>query len=115
MTPPTTNQMNWHLKELAAEKDLRKLRERFPNIGDALKTVISTFAGKQSVQDILFAAQCIVADQSETGFVVTGADGKTYESHKVHSIYLDALVVEYEGKPFTLYRHYISDIAVKPT
>jgi hypothetical protein len=112
VTPPTTNQMNWHLKEKAAEKELRELRETFPNIDGALKTIIKTFAAKHSVQDILFAAKCVTADQSSTGFVVTGSDGKIYESNKVNSIYMDALVIEHEGRPFTLYRHYITSISI---
>ncbi|WP_375785152.1 hypothetical protein ACE10Z_37260 [Bradyrhizobium sp. Pha-3] len=114
VAPPTTNQMNWHLKEKAAEKELRELSDSFPDIGLSLKIIIKTFAAKHSVQDILYAAKCVVADQSSTGFVVTGADGKVYVSNTVHSIFMDSLVIEHEGRPFTLYRHYIADIAVKP-
>jgi hypothetical protein len=67
-------------------------------------------AAKLSVQDLLFFAKCLWAAESKTGFVVTGADGKKYESDKIENINPDGISIIHEGGPFILWRHYIKTI-----
>jgi hypothetical protein len=110
--PPTASQMDWHLKEKAAGRELQKLTRDHPDIRSQLAAVVTTEkdAAKLSVQDLLFFAKCLRADRSKTGFVVTGADGKTYQSNKIETINPDGISIIYGGRPFILWRHYIRSI-----
>ncbi len=109
--PPTASQMDWHLKERAAERELQKLTKDDPIIRAQLAAVVTKKdATKLSIQDFLFFAKCLKATQSKTGFIVTGADGKAYESDKIESINPDGISIIYEDGPFILWRHYIKTI-----
>src|SRR5437588_12245948 len=87
--PSTPKKMVLRLKERAAEKEIRTLVERNPSIGPIVRNLVEEHRAKCSVQGILFFVQCVLADQSKTGFTVTGHDGKSYKSNQVESIYLD--------------------------
>jgi hypothetical protein len=110
--PPTASQMDWHVKEKAAKRELQKLTKSDSIIREELAAVVTTDrdAAKLSVQDLLFFAKCLKAHHSKTGFIVTGADGKTYESDKMEGINPDGISIIFEGRPFMLWRHYIKSI-----
>jgi hypothetical protein len=111
--PSTAAQMDFRLKEKKAEKELRKLVESNPASADQVRKLIEKFRSECSVQTILFFAKCSIASRSRYGFVVTGADGKTYHSRKVLEMYGDgSMKIVYEGKPFMLYGHYIADFQI---
>ena len=109
--PPTSNQMDWHLKEKVAERELQKLTKDHPAIRNQLAAVVTNDkdAAKLSIQDLLFFAKCLRAAQSKTGFIVTGADGQTYESDEIENINPYGISVIYKGRSF-LWRHYIKTI-----
>lgn len=113
--PPTANQMDFHLKEKAAERELRKLARDCPFIRAQLADVVKKDGAKLSVQDVLFFARCLRAGHSKTGFIVTGADGNTYESDKMEFINSDGISIIHEGHPFMLWRNYIKTIIPRAT
>ena len=106
--------MDFHVRERAAEKEMRVLVESNPSSAPTVRQIIKEHRSKCTVQDILFFVKCIIAARSKTGFTVTGGDGKSYKSNKVESIYLDSMTIVYEGRPFTLWRHYIKSITPNP-
>jgi hypothetical protein len=112
--PHTAAQMDFHLKERAAQRELRALVESEPSNGALVRKIIDRHGANLTSQDILYLVRCCLAAQSETGFVVTGADGKIYNSDKVEEILLDVLIIIHEGRRFHLQRGYIKSIAVNP-
>ena len=114
--PRTAGQMDFALKEKAAEKEIRALVEMNPSLGPTVRQFIKEHTGGGPdwwpVQDILFVLKCIIASESKTGFTIMGADGKSYKSDKVHCIYTDGVSIIHEGRPFMLHKHYIASIVV---
>jgi hypothetical protein len=112
--PATADQMNFHLKERAAERKLRDLRIKYPEIGPLIREYVQYEKDgcHLPAQRIFILIKCEIASRSENSFVVHGTDGKSYAGEKVNEIYLDALSFVHEGKTTTFQIGCIKDITV---
>lgn len=110
--PPTVGQMNSHIRERQAEKELRSLVELYPHASKFVLEVIKANSATCSAQVIAFFVKFSLAKEAKSGFTVTGHDGRVYKSNKVLEIYGDQVRIVHEGRPFTLQRHYVKSLVI---
>ena len=112
--PPTPDQMNFHLREKAAEKKLRTLVLKKPSLAVLVRQYARPRDGGNylTTQQILFLVECINASNAKNGFVIVGKNGTSYQGEKINDIYLDGLSFVHGGKSSFFHVNFIKEIIV---
>ena len=117
VAPPTADQMNFHLKERTAEKELRTLREGYPEFDNLIRDLIlyEKDGYRITAQHILLLVKCEMVIQSGRRFLIYAANGSIYRGRLIKKLYLDGLLVEHEEKTEFFHICCIKNLVIEDT